>query len=110
VDYREPTDLYKPEINIPIGAWALRSLMKKYDNQYILAVAGYNANDNAIRGWLKTRFRNDPVEFIEEVPYEETRGYIKLTMRNYVFYQRLLNPGTKIKFPEELLKLNRPTL
>ena len=103
-------DLYKPEVNIPLGAFELKSLMKKYDNQYILAVAGYNANDSAIRGWLKTRFRNDSVEFIEEVPYEETRTYIKLTMRNYVFYQRLLSPGVSIKFPEDLLKLNHKTL
>lgn len=110
LEYGEALDLYKPEVNIPLGAFELKSLMKKYDNQYILAVAGYNANDSAIRGWLKTRFRNDSVEFIEEVPYEETRTYIKLTMRNYVFYQRLLSPGVSIKFPEDLLKLNHKTL
>ncbi|MDG0817775.1 lytic transglycosylase domain-containing protein [Bdellovibrio svalbardensis] len=108
LEYKEANDLFKPEINIPLGAFELKTLMKKYNNQYILAVSGYNANDSAIRGWLKTRFRPDSVEFIEEVPYEETRAYIKLTMRNYVFYQRLLSPGTNIKFPEELLKLNRP--
>lgn len=105
LQYQEALDLYKPEINIPLGAFELKTLMKKYNNQYILAVSGYNANDGAIRGWLKTRFRNDPVEFIEEVPYEETRAYIKLTMRNYVFYQRLLNPGNSIQFPEDLLKM-----
>lgn len=108
VPYKEALDLYKPEINIPLGAFELKSLMKKYGNQYILAVSGYNANDSAIRGWLKTRFRDDSVEFIEEVPYEETRAYIKLTMRNYVFYKRLLNPNTEVRFPEDLLKLNRP--
>jgi soluble lytic murein transglycosylase len=103
--YSEATDLYKPEINIPLGSFELKNLMKKYNNQYILAVSGYNANDNAIRGWLNTRFRPDPIEFIEEIPYDETRTYIKLTMRNYVFYRRLLSPGSKIIFPEELLKL-----
>lgn len=108
LEYKEANDLFKPEINIPLGAFELKTLMKKYNSQYILAVSGYNANDSAIRGWLKTRFRPDSVEFIEEVPYEETRAYIKLTMRNYVFYQRLLSPGVSIKFPEDLLKLNRP--
>jgi soluble lytic murein transglycosylase len=49
--------------------------------------------------------RKDPVEFIEEVPYEETRTYIKLTMRNYVFYRRLLSPTLVTTFPEDLLKL-----
>ncbi|NUN04823.1 MAG: transglycosylase SLT domain-containing protein [Bdellovibrio sp.] len=105
LEYQEALDLFKPEINIPLGAFELKTLMKKYDNQFILAVSGYNANDSAIRGWLKTRYRPDPVEFIEEVPYEETRTYIKLVMRNYVFYRRLLNPGTTTLFPEDLLSL-----
>ncbi|UXR65022.1 lytic transglycosylase domain-containing protein [Bdellovibrio bacteriovorus] len=105
--YSEASDLFKPEINVPLGAFELKNLMRKYNNQYILAVSGYNANDSAIRGWLKTRFRDDSVEFIEEVPYEETRAYIKLTMRNYVFYQRLLHQEKGSRFPEELLKLQR---
>ncbi|QDK46187.1 lytic murein transglycosylase [Bdellovibrio sp. ZAP7] len=107
LEYKEALDLYKPEINIPLGAFELKTLMKKYNNQYILAVSGYNANDSAIRGWLKTRYRDDSVEFIEEVPYEETRAYIKLTMRNYVFYDRLLHSQTAVKFPEELLSLKK---
>lgn len=105
--YGEATDLMKPEINVPLGAFELKSLMNKYDQQFILAVSGYNANDSAIRGWLKTRLRPDPVEFIEEVPYEETRTYIKLVMRNYVFYKRLLNPTLATTFPEDLLKLKQ---
>lgn len=107
IPYTEANDLFKPEVNIPLGALELKSLMKKYDNQFILAVSGYNANGSAIKGWLKTRFRPDPIEFIEEVPYEETRGYIKLTMRNYVFYQRLLNPTQSTPFPEALLALKK---
>ncbi|MFS4460612.1 transglycosylase SLT domain-containing protein [Bdellovibrio sp. HCB2-146] len=107
LEYKEALDLNRPEINIPLGAYELKSLMDKYDQQFILSVSGYNANDSAIRGWMKTRFRPDPVEFIEEVPYEETRTYIKLVMRNYVFYRRLLNPQTPITFPEDLLKLKK---
>lgn len=109
LEFKEDLDLFKPEINIPIGAFELKTLMKKYNNQFILAVSGYNANDGAIRGWMKTRYREDPVEFIEEVPYEETRTYIKLVMRNYVFYQRLLNPEKPTLFPEGLLALARVT-
>lgn len=107
IAYTEPSDLYKPEVNIALGAFELKSLMNKYKNQFILAVSGYNANDSAIRGWLNSRFRTDPVEFIEEVPYEETRTYIKLVLRNYVFYQRLLNKGSSIPFPEKLLAFSK---
>ncbi|MNK07410.1 Soluble lytic murein transglycosylase precursor [compost metagenome] len=102
--YSEALDLYKPEINVPLGAFELKSLMKKYDDKFILAVSGYNANASAIRGWLKTRYRPDAVEFIEEVPYEETRAYIKLTMRNFVFYQRLIHDKESVAFLEALLK------
>lgn len=105
--YGEANDLFIPEINIPLGASELKNLMRKYDDQFILSVSGYNANDGAIRGWLKTRYRNDSVEFIEEVPYEETRNYIKLVMRNYLFYQRLTHKEA-LPFPEKLLALSGP--
>jgi soluble lytic murein transglycosylase len=107
LEYSEALDLMKPEINIPLGAFELKTLLRKYDQQFILAVAGYNANDSAIRGWLKTRMRPDSVEFIEEIPYEETRAYVKLVMRNYVFYRRLLHSKESLPFPEDLLKLKK---
>lgn len=106
--YSEAHDLFIPEINVPLGAFELKTLSQKYKNQFILAVSGYNANDSAIRGWLKTRYRSDSPEFIEEVPYEETRGYIKLTLRNFIFYKRLINSDKPFMFPEELLKLSPP--
>ncbi|MEO0336417.1 MAG: hypothetical protein AAF202_08480, partial [Pseudomonadota bacterium] len=44
--------------------------------------------------------------FIEDIPYEETRGYIRLVMRNLIFYSLLKSEGEKIPFPGELLRLN----
>ncbi|MBC7371074.1 MAG: transglycosylase SLT domain-containing protein [Bdellovibrionaceae bacterium] len=104
VPYREAEDLYDPEINVPLGAKEIRGLLRKYDDQYILGVAAYNASGSAIRGWLKTRYRPDALEFIEEIPYDETRAYVKLVMRNFVFYKRLQASGP-VSFPEEWLKL-----
>lgn len=92
-------DLYQPEINIPVGASVLASLNKKYRGQFVLTAAAYNANDKAIEGWLKTRLNEDPLEFIEDVPYEETRAYIKLVLRNFIFYSRLSQQGKSIAFP-----------
>jgi soluble lytic murein transglycosylase len=108
VNYKDADDLFDPEINIPLGAAELKNLTSRYKQQFILATAAYNANGAAIRGWLNNRFRPDPLEFIEEIPYEETRAYIKLVMRNYVFYQRLLNQNSKTPFPEKLLALEKP--
>lgn len=96
-------DLYRPDLNIPVGAKMLRQGLDRYDGNFILAIASYNANDRAIKGWLKSRFREDPVEFIEEIAYEETRTYVKLVLRNYIFYKRLANPEMALAFPPECL-------
>lgn len=108
VEYEKPEDLYKPEVNIPVGAAFIKKLQTKWNNQFILTVASYNANDKAIRGWLKTRYRGDTLEFIEDIPYEETRGYVRLVMRNLIFYSLLNADGEKIAFPASVLKLDPP--
>lgn len=92
-------DLYQPDVNVAYGSALIESLKRKYNSQFLLMAAAYNANDRAIRGWLKTRLKNDPLEFIEDVPYEETRAYMKLVLRNFIFYSRLNNPSQKYTFP-----------
>ena len=93
-------DLYKPELNIPLGTSFLRTTLDRWNNAFIPTVASYNASEKAVIGWLKTRDRKDPVAFIEDVPYEETRTYLKLVMRNFVFYSRLNSGQKPIAFPE----------
>jgi len=102
IDYQEPADLFKPEINIILGVDELSELLARYKGSYILASAGYNASPVAIRGWLEQRHRDDVTEFIEEIGYDETRSYIKLVLRNFIFYRRLLSQEAFL-FPEELL-------
>jgi hypothetical protein len=68
-------DLYDPSINITLGTALLKKLRDKYKGQFILTVAGYNANDRAISQWLKTRWKGDPLMFIEDIPYEETKSH-----------------------------------
>ncbi len=99
-----PDDLYNPDKNVALGTIFLKDLFTKYGDRFILSVAAYNANDKAIQGWLRTRMRNDPLEFIEEIPYDETRLYVKLVLRNYVTYQRRLS-STSVLFPEWTLRL-----
>lgn len=97
-------DLYKPEINVASGAALLSHLQKRYAGQFILTAAAYNASEKAIEGWLKTRLKEDPLEFIEDIPYEETKGYVKLVLRNFMFYMRLSQPHKEIAFPEWTLE------
>jgi soluble lytic murein transglycosylase len=98
-------DLYKPEMNVPFGAALLRDLLNRYDGKIYLAAAAYNASEKALRTWLKMRWTGDVVEFIEEIPYEETRTYVKLITRNYAFYTRLLKSGKATPFPAACLEV-----
>lgn len=98
-------DLYKPELNIPIGAQLLRSLSQKHDDQLLLTIACYNADERAVLGWVKTRFQNDVSEFIEDIPYEETRSYVKLVLRNYIYYKLFLSEKMSVAFPSHFLQL-----
>lgn len=100
VPYDSHLDLYQPEINIALGAAHLRQLLQRWHGLFIPAVASYNASERAVSGWLRTRDRSDPAQFIEDIPYEETKGYVKLVMRNYVFYSRLSTTEAEIDFPE----------
>ncbi len=98
--FENPEDLYDPELNIQLGVAFLRDTLRRWHNRFIPAVASYNASENAVSTWLKTRARDDVLEFIEDIPYEETRTYVKLVMRNFVFYSRLSTSQDAIPFPE----------
>lgn len=106
VEYKKPEDLYNPQINIKIGSYELSEQVKKQKDQYTLVAAAYNAGPNAVARWLKTRLRPkfDMVDFIEEIPYDETRLYVKIIARNHLFYDRLEAPSKETGFPEKFIK------
>lgn len=106
IGYDQMDDLYQPQVNIHVGAAHLRELLKRNKDQFILAVASYNANENAIRKWMQTRYRGDALEFIEEIPYEETRTYVRLVMRNMIYYSLLKSQSASIEFPTWVLTLD----
>jgi soluble lytic murein transglycosylase len=104
VAYSKPHDLFKPQIAIPLGADNLSQLFSKFDSTFILSVASYNASEKAVRSWIQSRFHGDPITFIEDIPYEETKGYVKLVMRNYIAYNRFDSEEEKFFFPDICLQ------
>jgi soluble lytic murein transglycosylase len=88
------TDLYNPDTNIKLGARHLKDLQVKKKNKFVLYVSSYNASERAVSHWIKTRFKGDYLEFIERIPYKETRNYVKLVLRNYINYRRSLSDKT----------------
>lgn len=105
IPYTGMEDLYDPKTNIMCGAAHLKELLNRENGQFILAVASYNASEDVIHNWMKTRFHGDALEFIEEIPYEETRAYVRLVMRNLIFYSLLKSKSASITFPDKVLNL-----
>ena len=103
VAYTQPDDLYNPLINIQLGSYELMEQVKKQSGQLTYVAAAYNAGPNALSGWLKNRKRNDIIEFIEEIPYDETRTYVKVIARNKLFYDRISKKEEEQPFPIEFL-------
>lgn len=103
LNYNTAEDLYNPSLNITIGAHLILNQLDKFNGAFIPSVASYNASESAVRGWIKTRYKGDPLSFVEEIPYEETKAYVKLVMRNNIFYQLLNSSSGEIEFPETLL-------
>ena len=110
IPYQKTHQLYIPETNILLGTAFLKQLFKKYQHQFILSLAAYNAGEKALSQWIKHKGFKDPLVFIEEIPYEETRTYVRLTVRNFVFYRLLHHPGHSIPFPERVFLLPSPVL
>lgn len=108
--YRNYKDLYRPVKNIQIGATYLSHLFKKYDGDFILALSAYNAGRTPVKRWKKELDFWTALEFIENIPYEETRTYVRLIIRNFIFYHHLLEKENQIPnqlealFKEEDLK------
>lgn len=80
-------DLYDPETNISLGLQYLKTLIDKYDGRLYLALAAYNAGVGVVDQWLADFPGASEDEFIEMIPYSETRNYVKNILRNYFFYR-----------------------
>lgn len=81
--------LFQPDVNLALGTQYLRDLLQRYSNDWFKAIAAYNAGETAVDRWEKEIVTDDPEEFVERIPYLETRGYVKLVMRNHRIYKRL---------------------
>src|SRR5207245_1606893 len=80
--------LEDPRANVELGAAFLAGLMKEFRDPR-LAVAAYNAGDNRLRQWWKARKTSDVEAFVEQIPFDETRLYVKRVMLSWDEYRRL---------------------
>ncbi|NQZ01038.1 MAG: transglycosylase SLT domain-containing protein [Bdellovibrionales bacterium] len=111
---RIPQDLFEPSLNVRFGASYLKRMVRAFDGHLPLALAAYNAGIGRMRRWLNSRSdigvdeRNltSTVEseiWIDEMPWSETRYYVKSILRNYLIYQWLAQD--KLELPAPVWKL-----
>jgi soluble lytic murein transglycosylase len=83
--------LFDPELNLTLGTQYLQSLLRRYSSNWFKAIAAYNAGEAAVDRWEKDIVTDDIEEFVERIPYLETRQYVKLVLRNHRIYKTLYN-------------------
>jgi len=81
-------DLFEPRVNIQLGSDYLSTLMRRFDGRASAAIGSYNAGPQVVARWVS----GEPVEddvWVEEIPYDQTRGYVKRVLRSLHAYRVL---------------------
>jgi len=84
-----PQRLTVPEFNIRLGTKHLHDLMKEYNGDVVDTAAAYNAGSGALERWKKSFKGLKKDEFIESIPYQETREYVKKVYASSATYRQL---------------------
>ncbi|HEX9164157.1 MAG TPA: transglycosylase SLT domain-containing protein [Thermoanaerobaculia bacterium] len=87
--------LFDPVTNIAVGTAEYSQKLASMRGNHILAIAAYNAGEDAVGRWLaQTPVDGDPDLFVESIPYAETRLYVKTVTRNRFEYRRVYERST----------------
>ncbi len=84
-----PSKLLDPRVSLNYGTWYMNELLEKFHGQEPLAIISYNCGPHRVDKWLARRGgTSDTDEFIEEVPYGQSRRYVKSVLRYIGLYRR----------------------
>ena len=81
--------LYTPAVNLQLGTRYFKDMVDKYNGQFEYALAAYNAGTDRVEDWLGQGHYRDPQEFVESIPFTETREYVQAILRNASVYRQL---------------------
>jgi soluble lytic murein transglycosylase len=81
--------LLNPSVNLQLGTKNLRLVLDRFGGQPEYALAAYNAGDVPVRSWMAAGSYQDIAEFVESIPYTETREYVQAILRNRDIYRAL---------------------
>jgi soluble lytic murein transglycosylase len=81
--------LYQPAANLKIGSSILRSMLDQQGGKVEQTLAAYNAGPRMVVEWMAWNAYREPAEFVESIPFTETRDYVQAVLRNAEMYRRL---------------------
>jgi peptidoglycan lytic transglycosylase len=82
------SQLYTPAVNLQLGTRYFKSMVDKFGS-FEYALAAYNAGSDRVEDWLAAGKYRDPQEFVESIPFTETREYVQAILRNANVYKQL---------------------
>ena len=87
--------LLVPEVNLKLGTRYFRELVDHFNGNLEYALAAYNAGSDRVDAWLAGGTFRDTAEFVESIPFTETREYVQAIMRNASVYRKLYGSGSR---------------
>ncbi len=91
VPIKSKADIHKPENNLKLGVDYLSYTLSRFKGNAMLAVASYNGGPNAVASWTRRFSISDPDTFVENIPYSETREYVRKVFGSYWNYSSIYN-------------------
>jgi soluble lytic murein transglycosylase len=81
--------LTQPAVNLKLGSTILRGMLDSHGGRIEETLAAYNAGPSRAADWRTWASFREPAEFIETIPFTETRDYVQAVLRNAEMYRRL---------------------
>jgi soluble lytic murein transglycosylase len=98
IKYNEDMLKSNPDYNMKLGSYYINKLINQFDGSYVLAIASYNAGPGNVRKWMKkygdprnASSHEEVIDWIEHIPFEETRNYVQRVMENTQVYRHILD-------------------
>lgn len=88
--------IFEPETNIKLGTAYLKTLLRRFNGNYALATASYNAGPHRMPRWAPD-YPLEAARWVESIPYNETRNYVQAVLAYMTIYEYKLNGGDESK-------------
>ena len=101
--------LEEPTKNMTLGSTYLGQMINGFDGSYILGIASYNAGPGSVRKWIAARGMppkniEGAIDWIESIPFGETRNYVMRVLENVSVYRALANPEVPLTIDRDLVR------